>query len=216
LIRALLWDNDGVLVSTEPLYCRATRQVLASAGVSLTDEQYFNLFLVEGRGAWHLAADAGCSAGDIAELRSRRDALYGQLLVEEPLLIDGVTNVLDALHGRYVMGIVTTSRRDHFSAIHQTTGLLEYFDFVLTADDCLKTKPDPEPYVKAVEKTGLGRDACLAIEDSERGLASAKAAGIRCVVVPTAMTRRGRFAAADGVLTSITELPGWLRAVPSP
>jgi HAD superfamily hydrolase (TIGR01509 family) len=216
LIRALLWDNDGVLVSTEALYCEATRQVLASAGVSLTDEQYFNLFLVEGCGAWHLAADAGCSAADVAAMRSQRDALYGQLLVKEPLLIDGVTNALDALRGQYVMGIVTTSRRDHFRAIHQTTGLLDYFDFVLTGDDCLKTKPDPEPYVKAIERTGFGPDACLAIEDSERGLASAKAAGIRCVVVPTAMTRRGRFAAADGVLTSITELPGWLRAVPSP
>jgi HAD superfamily hydrolase (TIGR01509 family) len=211
MILALLWDNDGVLVDTEALYCLATRQVLASAGVALTDEQYVDLFLVEGRGAWHLAADRGCSPAEIAEMRTRRDALYKQRLAGEPLLIDGVTTVLEALHGRYAMGIVTTSRRDHFEAIHRTTGLLKYFDFVLTGDDCLKSKPDPEPYLRAIEKTGFGRDGCLAIEDSERGLASAKAACIRCVVVPTALTRRGRFAGADAVLDGITQLPEWLR-----
>src|ERR1700722_9387095 len=146
MIRALLWDNDGVLVNTETLYCQATRQVLASAGVTLTDEQYVDLFLVAGRGAWHLAADHGCSPTEIAELRVRRDTLYGQQLMDGPLLIDGVTTVLEAFHGRYAMGIVTTSHRDHFVTIHRTTGLLQYFDFVLTGDDCVRTKPDPEPY----------------------------------------------------------------------
>src|ERR1700722_13390075 len=98
MIRALLWDNDGVLVNTESLYRQATQQVLASGGVALTDEQYVDLFLVEGRGAWHLAADHGCSPTEIAEMRTRRDTLYGQRLMEEPLLIDGVTTVLDALY----------------------------------------------------------------------------------------------------------------------
>ena len=120
--------------------------------------------------------------------------------------IDGVTDVLDALRGRYVMGIVTSSRRDHFDVIHRTTGLLEYFDFVLTSDDFTHVKPHPEPYLKAIEKSGVSREACLAIEDSERGLTAAKAAGIGCIVVPTALTRASVFAQADRVLGSITEI----------
>ena len=52
--KAIFWDNDGVLVDTEHVYFEATRQVLASAGIDLTRDEYIELFLVQGRGAWHL------------------------------------------------------------------------------------------------------------------------------------------------------------------
>ncbi len=204
--RAIFWDNDGVLVETEHLYFQATQEALASIGIELTRDDYIALFLVEGRGAWHIAEQRGVSAADIERLRNRRNARYSELLAEGPRLAAGVTEVLDALHGRYVMGVVTSSRRDHFDVIHRDTGLLKYFDFVLTASDFTRVKPDPEPYVRAVARSGLPADACVAIEDSARGLESAKAAGISCIVVPTALTRQSDFAAADRVLGTIGEL----------
>jgi len=75
--------------------------------------------------------------------------------------------VLDALHGTYVMGIVTSSEPDHFALIHQTTGLLTYFHFVLTASDYMHSKPHPEPYLLAVKRSGCCKEECLVIEDSE-------------------------------------------------
>ena len=63
-----------------------------------------------------------------------------------------------------------------------------------------------EALVDAVERSGFECEACLAVEDSERGLISAHGAGIRCVVVPTALTRGGNFADAHKVLGSITEI----------
>ena len=98
------------------------------------------------------------------------------------------------------MGIVTSSRKDHFDLIHQSTGLLKYFDFVLTASDYARTKPDPAPYLRAVERSGVGREACVAIEDSERGLESATRAGIRCIVVPSSLTRGCKFVGAHQFL----------------
>ncbi len=120
--------------------------------------------------------------------------------------MDGVTAMLDSLHGHYVMGIVTSSRRDHFDIIHRTTGLLRYFDFVLTADDCTYTKPHPELYLRAVEKSGVQPDECLAVEDSARGLTAARAAGIKCVVVPTPLTAHTDFTGAHRVITHIADL----------
>jgi HAD superfamily hydrolase (TIGR01509 family) len=204
--KAILWDNDGVLVDTEPLYFLATQQVLASAGIRLTQQEYVQLFLVQGRGAWHLAEERGIAPNAIEQLRNDRNALYSDWLAEAPRLIADVTRVLDALHGRYVMGVVTSSRKDHFDVIHRTSGLLKYFDFVLTAGDYARAKPDPEPYLRAVERSGVGREACVAIEDSTRGLESAKAAGIRCFVVPTALTQGSNFAGADRILGSIGEI----------
>jgi HAD superfamily hydrolase (TIGR01509 family) len=206
MIKAIFWDNDGVLVDTERLYFRATQHVLATVGIPLTTVQYIDLFLVQGLGAWHLAADKGLSPSAIEQLRHERNTLYSTLLCQEPLIIAGVREVLNALHGIYVMGIVTSSEHDHFALIHQTTGLLPYFHFVLTASDYTHSKPHPEPYRLAVERSGCRQEECLVIEDSKRGLMSATEAGLRCIVVPSEFTRGSNFAGAYKVLESLTEL----------
>jgi HAD superfamily hydrolase (TIGR01509 family) len=206
MIKAIFWDNDGVLVDTERLYFLATQQVLTTVGIPLTKAQYIELFLVQGKGAWHLAAEKGVSLSTIEQLRYERNTLYSKLLCQEHLIIAGVREVLDALHGTYLMGIVTSSEQDHFVLIHQTTGLLTYFHFVLTARDYMHSKPHPEPYLLAVERSGFRKEECLVIEDSERGLMAAKEAGIRCIVVPNEFTRGSNFAGAYKVLESLTEL----------
>ena len=72
MIKAIFWDNDGVLVDTERLYFLATQRLLATVGVTLTKEQYIEFFLVQGKGAWHLAAQQGIPASAIEQLRHER------------------------------------------------------------------------------------------------------------------------------------------------
>ncbi len=216
MIEAILWDNDGVLVETEHLYFEATRQVMSSAGVALTLEQYLEFFLRQGKGAWHLLEEQGVPPNEIETLRSERNALYARLLSAGPRLVTGIDSVLDALHGRYVMGVVTSSRRDHFDVIHRSTGLLRYFDFVVTSDDCRQVKPDPEPYLRAVERSGVAADSCVAIEDSERGLEAAHRAGVRCIVVPSVLTRGCGFSDAHCVLESVSDIPRLLKTMTAP
>lgn len=206
-VKAIFWDNDGVLVDTEHLYFDATKRVLASAGVPLRRDQYIDLFLRQGRGAWHLAEDAGVPPGEVDRLREERDALYARLLSEESHAIDGVERVLSELHGRVVMGIVTSSKRHHFDLIHQTSGLLRYVDFVLASGDYPRAKPHPDPYLKAIATAGVEADACIAIEDSERGLEAALGAGLRCIVVPTDLTRGCAFAGAAAVVSTVADIP---------
>lgn len=203
---AILFDNDGVLVDTEALYFRATREVLASVGVDLAEGAYAQLFLAEGRGAWHLAEEAGIPPAQVAELKARRHARYAELLAREDLLLDGVAGALAALGRRFRMAIVTSSERAHFEAAHRKSGLLGHFEFVLTREQYGKSKPDPEPYLAGVERLGLPLEKCLAVEDSERGLRAAKAAGLACWVVPHGLSRRGSFAEADRVFGSLPEL----------
>ncbi len=211
-IRAVFWDNDGVLVETEHLYFEANRRVLARAGVALTEDQYIDLFLVQGRGAWHLLEERGVAAAEIDRLRDQRNALYTVLIREAPRAVPGVEDVLSQLHGRYVMGVVTSSRKDHFAAIHESTGLLPYFDFVLAVGDYARSKPEPDPYLRAIEKSGVAPEACIAIEDSERGLIAATRAGLRCLVIPSALTRRQAFPGAYRVLGGVSEIPAALKA----
>lgn len=212
-IKAILWDNDGVLVDTEHLYRDATREILAGIGIHVSDEQYRELFLKQNHGAWHLAAERGHSETAINAMRHRRDVRYSELLSARNHAIEGVEEVLAELHGRYAMAVVTSSQRKHFDIIHAATGFLRYFDFVLAREDYGNSKPDPEPYLTAIEWLGLTAGECIAVEDTPRGLIAATGAGLRCIVIPNALTHGGDFAAAHKVLEHVRELPRLIEEV---
>jgi HAD superfamily hydrolase (TIGR01509 family) len=203
---ALLWDNDGVLVETEPLYFQATREVLASIGAELDEASYRAWFLLQGTGAWHLARALGHDDASIAALKRARNARYAELLDSQELAIPGVHAAVASLAAHHRMAIVTTSAADHFARIHHNTGLLPHFEFALTRGDYARSKPDPEPYRCALQRMGLLPEQCLVIEDSERGLLAATAAGIPCWVVPSRFTRGQRFASAARVLPDLGAL----------
>ena len=206
MIKAILWDNDGVLVDTEGLYFQATREILSRVGVDLTEEMFAEYLLKHGRSVWHLAADKGASSDKVKRMREERNSLYEQLLRQGNTLIDGVEETLANLHGKFVMGIVTSSRPEHFEVIHQRTALLKYFDFVITSLYYTNFKPDPEPYLVGLERTGFEKDECVVIEDSARGLIAANAAGIRCLVIPNDLAPIEDFAAAHLILNDITDV----------
>jgi HAD superfamily hydrolase (TIGR01509 family) len=98
------------------------------------------------------------------------------------------------------MAIVTSSEPEPFAAAHARAGIRHHFELVLTRDMYALAKPDPEPYALAVARLGVAPDRCLVVEDSERGLRAAKAAGLTCWVVPSTLTRGGRFEGADAIL----------------
>ena len=194
-------DNDGVLVDTEHLYYEANKIVYSKYGAELIEEIYVEYFLKRALGAWHLLREKGFSEESISEIRKERNDLYMKLLNEKSKAIVGAENVLKQLYGKVLIGVVTSSRKDHFETIHASTGFKKYFDFVLTSDDYEKTKPDPEAYLKALEISEMKKEECIVVEDSERGLKAALAAGIKCYVIPTELTKGSNFSGAEKVLT---------------
>jgi len=209
MIKGVFWDNDGILVDTEPLYFRASREVLSRYGVDLTLQQFIEISLTAGSSLFDLVADS-LPAQEIDLARRARDERYGELLQEETTALPGGEETLVALHGKVRMAIVTSSRPEHFALIHEKSGLLKYFDFVLTRDDYTFSKPHPEPYLAALTRSGLAREECRVIEDSERGLLAACRAGLRCFVIPGKLTRTGDFSSAERVLADIREVPAAL------
>lgn len=201
----VLWDNDGVLVDTEGHYFRATQTVLATVGVHLTPEQFIDISLRQGQSTFKLAAEQGIPPETIAGLRAERDRIYAGCLQTEHCLIEGVEAALRSLHGRVQMGVVTSTRRRHFEITHARTGLDKYLDFVVTLEDYARTKPHPDPYLTAISRFGLQPDKCLVVEDSERGLAAATAAGLECMIVRTEWSKGGDFSRACRVVDGIAE-----------
>lgn len=207
MYRTILWDNDGILVRSEDLYYEATREIMRGVNVELTLDTYREYFLRESGGAWHLVRERGYDQPFVEKLRAARNDLYGRLLKTRDIAVEGAGEVLRQLAGRFRMGIVTSSKTDHFEIIHRRTGLLPYFDFVVGEGDYHRSKPDPEPYQVALKRCGRRPGECLAIEDSERGLRAAKGAGLACWVIPTALTADSDFSGADRLVADIRQIP---------
>lgn len=207
-MQTILWDNDGVLVDTEGLYFRATQEVLRTVGVPLTADQFKEISLRRGESTFVLAAEHGISDDEIARLRHQRDRRYAELLGSQSWAIEGAQDVLRSLHGQVRMGVVTSARKVHFETAHAQTGLRQYLDFVLTREDYERTKPHPEPYLTALARHDLRQEDCIVVEDSERGLAAATAAGLPCLIVLSDWSRDADFSGATKVLESIREVPG--------
>jgi HAD superfamily hydrolase (TIGR01509 family) len=210
MIKTLFWDNDGVLVDTEKLYYEATKRILGQEGVILTKELFVDNILKLSLGVWFLLEDKGYSEKQISELRKKRNGLYTELLQKNELLIPGVKETVKKLSQRYGMAIVTSSHRDHFETIHAKTDIIDYFDFYLTREQYKNSKPDPEPYLTALKRSGATPDEVLVIEDSERGLKSAVSAGLNCLIIRNELSANSNFTSALKVLNSVRELSDYL------
>jgi HAD superfamily hydrolase (TIGR01509 family) len=206
MVEAILWDNDGVLVDTECLFFESTRHILARIGVDLSLDKFMDLSMRQGRSAFQLAAERGWGERQIADLKRERDLLYSEMLRTQTRVLPGVTETLKLLHGRTRMAVVTGSQKQHFDVMHATIGLTGYFEFVLAREDYKETKPSPESYLLALDTLRMKAEKCVAVEDSERGLAAARAAGLRCLVIPNDMTRNCGFRGATAILSGAADV----------
>lgn len=211
-MKGILWDNDGVLVDTEGLFYEANQELFAEHDIDLSPQLFFDWFLCDNIGAWHLLEQRGYSGEHIHQLRIDRNHRYSKRLQSgQPLILPGVKPVLSALQNRVRMGVVTSSRRDHFNMIHQNLDLLQHFEFVITEEDYPQSKPAPDPYLLGLKKLALPAQQCIVIEDSPRGLRSAITAGIPCIVIRNALSRHYPFEGALAVVDDYVELMDVLR-----
>ena len=210
----LLFDHDGVLVNTEHLYYESTRRKLSELDIDLTLPIYMQI-MVNGSDVWELARVRGLPEEVIASQRLQRNVLYQTLLGAEDLSIEGVEEVLVKLKQKYSMAIVTTCKDADFAYIHDHSpnnlNIVPHMDLVLTRSSYTNSKPNPEPYLTALERFSITPDQALVIEDSERGLRSAVAAGIDCAVVEYAFTASQDFSKATYRIKNLSDLVVLLR-----
>lgn len=200
----ILFDNDGVLVETEPLYFEASKRALKEFfNVNIQFDDYMKI-MTEGNGVWVAASNA--TKEEIIIARNKRDLYYQEYLKKEDIAIENVHDVLNELSKKYKMGIVTTSRRVDFEIIHKNRGITDFMDFVLCVEDYPKSKPHPDPYLKGLEKFNAKNDEAIVIEDSERGLISAKAANIDCAIVHNEFTKTQDFSKAKYKISKLEDI----------
>ena len=187
-VKAVFFDSDGVLIDTERIFFEETREAFAAAGIDLPPEIWARLYLAEGRPSPQIAGLLGLPSARIAETITRRDERFRSRLDQGVAALPGVREALARLRPHVRLIMVTGAWRRHVDLAHRFSGCLPFFEDIVTQDDFDRPKPYPDAYLTALARAGLDAADGLAVEDSPRGANSALAAGLRCLIVPTALT----------------------------
>lgn len=208
MFEAVLFDNDGILINTERVYVRACQEVVREMfdwSLDLQTYQQYGYTLGIGTTGWLL--EKGVSKENGERFQTQRDALYSEFLSQKIVPMKGVMNLLRYLQEKHIpRALVTATRREHLELSHSQTGILDFFDFIVTLEDVAQSKPSPEGYLLAAQKLNVSPEKCLVIEDSPRGMVAGKTAGMTVWAVPTDQTRDLDLSNADAVFESLEDV----------
>lgn len=208
MLKTILFDNDGVLVDTEGVFFEANRQMLKKFGLDLSEKEFAQISLVRGQSFADILVSIGYSPDFAEKARAERNLKYDEMLRErgKSLVIPGIREVLEHLHGKFRIGVVTCCASMHFKTIHEASALTDFFDFVVKGEEFVHHKPHPEPYLLALKRSASAPEECIAVEDSQRGVESARNAGLRVAAVPRGISLNGSFSKATWRLENIRQL----------
>ncbi|HEX4931375.1 MAG TPA: HAD family phosphatase [Gaiellaceae bacterium] len=202
MIRAVLFDFNGTLSLDEHVSLAAYQEVLAAHGRPITEAEYYGqltgLSSKEGIAAW-----LGPAYPRLAEAEEESIARFRKIAGDGSTVPLPAREALAAAAALVPVGIVTTGVRVVLDEVLAAAGLAQHVAFAVTAEDVMRTKPDPEGYLLALERLGgMSADDVLVFEDTPVGVEAARAAGMRCVAVVGTVTRE-RLAAADEIVDAL-------------
>ncbi len=214
-LKAVFIDHDGTLVDSERVHYELWRDVLAAHGLALPEEQYRRLYagVPTLDNAADLVARHALTLSALALAEEKRVATRDYLARQTFPLMPGAKEAIAYFSAQGLrVAIVTGSSRHDVEATIRWHDLGERVTDVVTGDDVRWNKPAPECYQLALRRVAAAPDECVAIEDSEAGIAAATGAGLACVAVPNPMSHRQDFSLASAVVPNISEAVRWIDA----
>jgi len=207
-IEAVVFDMDGVLIDSEPIWRAVEREVFAGVGIDLVDEDLFatmGVRIADVVQRWHARRPwSEPSREAIAEEIVDRVV---RAIRDEGTLRGGAVAAVDHVRALGLrVALASSSPMSLIQAVLSLDGLAARFDAVVSGEDEERGKPDPAVYLSAARALEVSPERCLAVEDSINGVRAAKAAGMVCIAVPGVGADDGVALEADLVLGSIGEL----------
>ena len=208
MIEAIIFDFDGLIIDSELPDYEVWQEIYRAHGCDLSFDDW-----AQGIGSMdtfdpygHLEAQLGRPV-DRAAVRAERQRRYHELVVRQPILPGVEAYLADARRLGLKLAVASSSPRSWVAGHLARLGLDHHFDCLACGDEVARTKPDPAVYQVALRALGTPPERSVALEDSPNGALAAKAAGMRCVVVPNPLTRHLSFQGADLRLESLADLP---------
>ena len=206
--RAIIFDMDGVLVDSEPLFHDAINRLLTQEGaepVSAAENQEALLGTTIEE-TWRRLKRSRALPLPVETYMGRYDGMVREMMMQELAPQPGVRELIGVCRERGLpLAVASSSRHSWVDLKLAAIGLTGAFDLVVGGDDVINGKPAPDIYLKAAAGLGLPPGECIAIEDSPVGIAAAGAAGIYTIAVRTDYTRHLDVSQANAILESLAD-----------
>jgi HAD superfamily hydrolase (TIGR01509 family) len=207
VIRAIVFDFDGLILDTEEPVYRSWLEVYQAHGEELPFERWIQIVGSTTAGfhpQHHLEERLGRPLPK--EVLDRRIGRRTELILAQTVLPGVVHRLDEAREMGLKLGVASSSTGDWVRGHLERLGILERFDCLRCRDDVAHAKPEPDLYVAVLDCLGVTAAEAIAIEDSPNGVAAAKRAGMRCVAIPNSITERLDLSQADLLLRSLAEV----------
>ncbi|MGQ9897595.1 MAG: HAD family hydrolase [Acidobacteriota bacterium] len=215
MIKAVIFDFDGVIADTEELHFNCLRRILYEEGITIDHQEYNEIYLALDdkscfKKAFTIAKSENLSPEKLDKLVNRKAKLF-QSNLEKVKLFTGIPEWIRKNSSKVLLGIYSGALRQEIDSILYKYSLLNHFTTIITTEEVRNGKPSPEGYILALQRLQEKEDnyisplGCLVIEDSVAGIEAAKAASMYCVAI-TNSTSREKLYQADLILDTITEL----------
>ncbi len=202
MIKAIIFDMDGLLIDSEPVAKKTTLILMKEYGINFSGDtsKFLGLRNID---ILKMIKDQYGIKDSVQTMFSRQLKIYFSL-AKNIKAMPGLSSILKLVERQgWKKGLATSGTKihvRHYLKMHKLTG---YFDTIVTADMVKKGKPNPETYLNAAKKFKVKPKDCLVLEDSPNGLLSAKRAGMKCIVVRGRGGRGLKFPRADAIVNNL-------------
>lgn len=215
MLKALIFDCDGVIADTEPLHMAAFQRVLAELGMQLTTEEYYREYLAyDDRGCFErIFEKKGLVTDDnqISALIARKAGYLEPVMRESLRVFPGVDEFVQMAAAKYPLAIASGALRHEVELILNYAGIADKFLAIVAAEDVAHGKPHPLPFLEAQSRLNailssrIEAMECLVIEDSIHGISAARAAEMKCLAITNSYPR-SLLTGADLIVPTLEEV----------
>ena len=204
-VTAIICDLDGLLTDTETLHYKSYREIFPEFGFEVSESDYAEHWIRQGRGISDYVAEYGlsCNAEDV---RQRKLEVYLRLLDTEVEPMPGALDFLDRMRDKYRLALASSSYKSSVSGVLNALDIADRFEVIVCGDQVVRAKPEPDIFLKAAELLQVAPADCVVLEDAEKGVRAAIAAGMSCIAVPNRFTKNNDFTQATVAVTSLDEI----------
>ncbi|PQP81872.1 phosphatase [Paenibacillus sp. PCH8] len=208
-IQAVIFDMDGVLIDSEPIYFEIERSSFAHFGAMMTDEEHHSYVGVTLESMWQQVLDKHQLTTSMEDILAYHQHNVMKTMLAHPNLkaMPHVERWLSWLHEQHIpIAVASSSPRALIDLIMDKTGLGRYFELRMTGEEVALGKPAPDIFLVTAEMIGASPSNCLVIEDSRNGVQAAKSAGMRCIGYRNPGSGNQDLSKADLQISSYDEL----------